>query len=334
MKAISLLSGGLDSTLATIIVAQQGVKVLAVKFLTQFGCDVGEGSSCGYDVSSLASRFGFEMKLCHMGDEYIEMVRNPKYGRGRNMNPCIDCRIIMLNWAKEYMKDADAQFVITGEVLNQRPMSQNREKMMVIEKETGLKGLILRPLSAKHFEPTIAEQNGWVDRERLLDIDGRSRRKQLELAKSLGLTEEEYGQPSGGCNLTDPGFSQRLGDLWAHYPNAGAADITLLKVGRHFWVGTECKIIVGRNEGENQALDFLFKDNDCIVTLEDVPGPTTLVRGKFGEDELRVAAALTFRYGDASDKARIKVDGRESFFLDFAKSEIEPLIQKAAAVSQ
>ncbi len=332
MRAISLVSGGLDSTLATILIAKQGVQVLGVKFLTQFGCDIGEGSSCGYDVSGLASRFGFELKLCHMGDKYIEMVRNPKFGRGKNMNPCIDCRIIMLDWAKEYMKDTGASFVITGEVLNQRPMSQTRERLNLVEKETGLEGLILRPLSAKELEPTIPEVKGWVNREELLSINGRSRKMQLELAKNLGLLSEEYGQPAGGCLLTDPGYSARLEDLWNHAPTAGAIDISLLRLGRHFWIGKECKIIVGRNQAENQMIDMLMQDLDCVVTLDDIPGPTTLVRGKFGESELKVAAALTFKYGDAIGQATIKVDGRESLNINIGETDIESLTKLATPV--
>jgi tRNA U34 2-thiouridine synthase MnmA/TrmU len=238
----------------------------------------------------------------------------------------------MLNWAKEYMKETGSEFIITGEVLNQRPMSQTRERLKLVEKETGLEGLILRPLSAKELEPTTPEIKGWVNREELLSINGRSRKMQMELARNLGLLPEEYGQPAGGCLLTDPGYSSRLEDLWTHQPRAGANDISLLRVGRHFWVGKECKVIVGRNELDNQMIELLMQDFDCILALEGIPGPTTLVRGKFGDAELKVAAALTFKYGHAEGEAIVKVDGRENLSVRVNSTELADLLKNAAPV--
>jgi tRNA U34 2-thiouridine synthase MnmA/TrmU len=294
IRAVSLLSGGLDSTLATILVVRQGVPVTGVKFLTPFGCDVGEGSSCGFDVTSVARRFGFELKLSPMGQEYVQMVKGPKHGRGKNMNPCIDCRIMMLSWAKEF----GADFIITGEVLNQRPMSQNRPMMDEVIKETGLEGYVLRPLSAKLLEPTVPELKGWVDRERLEGISGRSRKRQIELAHELGLTEEDFGQPAGGCLLTDPGYSTRLRDLWEFDPDAEMSDINLLKVGRHFRVDGESKIIVGRNESENGLIEGLSRWGDVLVKPKDVPGPSVLLRGRYDESAIPLAMGLTRKYSD------------------------------------
>lgn len=306
-KAISLISGGLDSTLSTIMVARQGVQVTAVKFLTNFGCDAGEGSSCGHDATSLAERFGFELKLCHLGDQYIEMVKNPPHGRGKNMNPCIDCRIMMLQWAREFMKESGAGFLITGEVLDQRPMSQHLAAFEEIERVTGLEGLILRPLSAKLLPPTIPEKLGIVDREQLGDICGRSRKRQYELAASYGITPEEYGQPAGGCLLTDPGYSRRLRDLWDHDPSAGANDINLLQVGRHFRANRQCKIIVGRNQLENEMIAVSARPGDVLMRTK-VPGPTTLIRGPHDQSILDVAAALTSKYSDGDGDVEVMVE--------------------------
>jgi len=300
VKAISLLSGGLDSTLSTLLVVRQGVAVTAVKFVTAFGCDAdGEGSSCGFDATSLASRFGFALKLCPMGEEYVDMVKAPAHGRGKNMNPCIDCRIMMLDWAKDLMRETGASFIITGEVLDQRPMSQNRPMLGEVEKESDLAGLLLRPLSAKLLPVTVPEREGWVDREKLEGISGRSRKRQLELAREFGLTTEEFGQPAGGCLLTDPGFSARLRDLWDHDPAAGISDIHLLKVGRHFRVNGSGKIVVGRNEIENSVIEGLRRRGDVLLKPKDVPGPNVILRtGAPDEALVAVAAALTCRYSD------------------------------------
>jgi hypothetical protein len=287
----------LDSTLAVKVILDQGVKVTALRFLTSFGCDAGGSGSCGHDVSGLAKQLGFEIKLCHLGDPYIDMVKRPKFGRGDNMNPCVDCRIMMLTWAGEYMRHTNAAFVFTGEVLNQRPMSQTREKFRVAEKETGLTGRILRPLSAKLLAPTTPELEGIVDREKLLEISGRSRKPQIELARQWGITD--FGQPAGGCLLTDPGYSARLKELWDHDSAAGAPDIALLRVGRHFRLTPACKAIVGRDEEENGVIESMARTGDALLTLRDHVGPSTLVRGTWGEDELRCAAGITVRYGDS-----------------------------------
>jgi hypothetical protein len=302
---VALLSGGLDSALAVKLCLEQGLRITAVRFMTHFGCDAGGGGSCGHDVTGLARELGIPIKLCPLGEEYIERVRNPKFGRGANMNICIDCRVMMLAWAGEYRLAVGADFVLTGEVLNQRPMSQTRERFGLIDRECGLEGRVLRPLSARLLAPTIPEIEGLVDRSRLLGLHGRSRKPQLELAARWGITD--YGQPAGGCLLTDPGYSHRLRELWDHDPAAGASDIMLLQVGRHFRLGPSVKAIVGRDEGENVTIEAYAEPGDALLGLADYVGPTTLVRGPCTEPELARAAALTVRYGDAPEGAEVTV---------------------------
>lgn len=307
-KAVALLSGGLDSMLAVRLILDQGIPVTGVRFLTHFGCDPVSSGSCGHDVEPLVKlwgHLGFTVRMSHLGQDYVEMVRHPRHGRGRNMNPCVDCRLMMLSWAREILEKEDAGFLITGEVLNQRPMSQTRERFRQIDRELGLEGLVLRPLSAKLLEPTRPECEGVVDRSRLLDISGRGRTRQYELAARYGITQ--IPQPSGGCLLTDPGYSARLRDLWEHDPQAGVLDINLLRVGRHFRAGPACKIIVGRDERENAALEAFRTSEDALVYLKDHVGPKTLVRGRWGPEEIRLAAGLTVRYGDVPGKAPAEV---------------------------
>lgn len=305
---VALLSGGLDSALAVKALTVQGVRVVAIRCMTNFGCDAGGGGSCGHDVTGLAKELGIEVKLCHLGEAYVDMVRNPKFGRGLNMNPCVDCRIFMLRWGAEYMQAAGGDFLVTGEVLNQRPFSQTRERFNQIDKELGLKGRILRPLSAKLLPETQPERDGLVDRARLFDIEGRSRKRQYELAKEWGITT--FGQPAGGCLLTDPGYSERLRELWDDDPQAGVIDIQLLRLGRHFRLGANVKAIVGRNKEENEAIELYVHPGDAVLALKDLMGPTTLVRGGATEAHLRRAAELTAHYGDAKGLPEVDVEVR------------------------
>lgn len=291
--------------LAVRTVLDQGIPVTAVRFITHFGCDPVTAGSCGHDVEPLVKMWGplgLTVKMCHLGQDYVEMVKNPKYGRGKNMNPCVDCRVMMLRWAAEMMRQTGAGFLITGEVLNQRPMSQTRDRFRQIDREVGLPGLVLRPLSAKLLEPTLPEQEGIVDRERLLAISGRGRTPQYELAKKWGITE--IPQPSGGCLLTDPGYSERLRDLWKHDPSAGVRDINLLRIGRHFRPKPECKIIVGRDENENRMIEAFASPGDVLLLAMDHVGPVTVIRGAHGLGDRRLAASITARYADVPDRTR------------------------------
>jgi tRNA U34 2-thiouridine synthase MnmA/TrmU len=307
-KAVALLSGGLDSMLAVRVILDQGIPVTGIRFITHFGCDPVTSGSCGRDVEPLVKAWGslgFTVRMSHLGQDYIDMVKKPKYGYGKNMNPCVDCRLMMLSWAREALDREAGGFLVTGEVLNQRPMSQTRERFRQIDRDLGLEGLVLRPLSAKLLPPTLAEQEGVVDRSRLLDISGRGRQRQYALAKEYGITD--IPQPSGGCLLTDPGFSARLRDLWDHDPAAGARDINLLRVGRHFRPSERCKVIVGRMEAENHALQAFRGPGDVLVYLKDHQGPMTLIHGPHGPEELTFAASLTVRYGDVPDKGPAEV---------------------------
>jgi tRNA U34 2-thiouridine synthase MnmA/TrmU len=301
-KAVALLSGGLDSLLAIKLILDQGIPVVAVRFMTHFGCDPVSSGSCGRDTEPLLKMWGplgLDIKLAHLGQDYIEMVRNPPHGRGRNMNPCVDCRLMMLEWGADLLRTHGAGFMITGEVLNQRPLSQTRPSLDLIARQSGLEGLLLRPLSAKLLPPTLPEIQGVVDRSKLLDISGRGRTRQYALAKAYGV--EEIPQPSGGCLLTDPGYSDRLRELWRFDPDAGGHDITLLRVGRHFRFSPATKVIVGRNQDENEMLEAMKTDRDVFVRLRDFVGPNTLVRGTITDDAVDFAARLTARYGDVPD---------------------------------
>lgn len=222
------------------------------------------------------------------------MVLHPAHGYGRNMNPCIDCRILMLNWAKDYMKLAGAQFLITGEVLDQRPMSQRRHSFSEIDRLTELAGLVLRPLSAQLLEPTTPERTGLVDRSRLGAISGRSRKPQLELARRFNITE--IPQPAGGCLLTDPGYSARLRDLIRYTPDPTPTDLNLLQVGRHFRLSATCKAIVGRDHEENLAIRSYPEPGDTLIEMHERLGPQTILRGACGPAEIALAGGITAAY--------------------------------------
>jgi tRNA-specific 2-thiouridylase len=305
-KAIALYSGGLDSTLAILVAMRQNIEVTAVTFLTHFGCDISDKSSCSKDPFAAAARFGFEVKLSHLADRFIEVVKNPKFGHGKNMNPCMDCRILMLQEAKSLMAMRGADFIITGEVLGQRPMSQRRDTFPRIDREAGLAGYVLRPLSAKLLKPTIPELDGIVDRERLLAFHGRSRKPQIALAAEFGLSE--YPAPAGGCLLTDPIYSHRLKELLESTPSPPLKDIQFLRVGRHFRIPGGGKIIVGRHEADNRAIDLIADSSDYyLLWVEGHGSPHTAADGTMTKDDLKLAAALCARYSDAKSLPLVDV---------------------------
>ncbi|UCH32486.1 MAG: hypothetical protein JSV05_03660 [Candidatus Bathyarchaeota archaeon] len=298
MRGLALLSGGLDSTLATKLLQEQGIDVVAINFKSPF-CLCGKGG-CG--AAGIAKQLGVHLKTITIGEEYLEMIRNPKHGYGKNMNPCIDCRIFMLKKAKEMLKELGASFLFTGEVLGQRPMSQHRKALEIIEKEAGLEGMILRPLSAKSLPETEAERKGWVDREKLLDISGRSRKLQLQLASDFGL--RDFPCPAGGCLLTSKEFAMKIKDLFKYNKQVTLNDISLLKIGRHFRFGKN-KIIVGRNEAENKQLMKLKQESDYFFEVPNCGSPITLLQGQKGKVAIEKAAALTLRYSDQKDDKAI-----------------------------
>lgn len=314
-KAIALYSGGLDSTLAILTVMRQGIEVKAVTFMNHFGCEISDRSTCSKNPYAAAARFGFEVKLCHLSDKFIEIVKKPKFGHGKNMNPCMDCRILMLREAREFMEMVHADFIITGEVLGQRPMSQRRDALDIIDRETGLRGLVLRPLSAKLLRVTEPEEKGLVSRDLLHGIGGRSRKPQMALARDYGLTD--YPAPAGGCLLTEPNYSFRLRELLAHDPDPSIEDLSLLRLGRHFRISPACRIIVGRDREENEALLQLAGERGIRIRVEGYGSPVALLRGACHETEIEIAASVCARYSDARHLSLVKVkvvDG-ESFSL-------------------
>lgn len=304
VKAVVLLSGGLDSTLAIHVVKAQGIEVVALNFVTVF-CRCTRGGSCKSEARKVSEALGIPIKVLNITDSFLKIVKRPKHGYGRNMNPCIDCRINMFRMAGEYMREIGASFVITGEVLGQRPMSQRKEAMRIIEREAGLEGLILRPLCARQLEPTVPEKLGLVDRQKLLDFKGRSRKGQIQLADIFEV--KDYPCPAGGCLLTDPGFAYRIKELFTHNPGATLSDVQLLKVGRHLRLNDSTKLVVGRGEEENLRIENLAQEGDTLLLMADVPGPLCLLRGNLTEEVLHQAAQLTARFSKVRSLPSVKV---------------------------
>ncbi len=309
VKAVGLLSGGLDSTLAAKLLQNQGIEVLGLNLYTGFCVTETRRRAGTYtretyrpnEALKAGGDIEVPVEIVDIAAEgYFDVIKNPRYGYGANVNPCVDCRIFMFQRAKKYMEEVGADFIFTGEVLGQRPMSQKRHPMHIIEEQSGLKGYLLRPLSAKLLEPTIPELDGRVDREQLMDISGRSRKPQLELAVKLGLTD--WAQPAGGCcYLTDENFARKFRDLFEHDPERELLkrDVNLLTLGRHFRLSERVKFIVGRNEAENNAIEREAEGAVLLNTPDEIPGPTTLVEGPAGDAELAVIARVTARYSDA-----------------------------------
>ena len=303
--AIALFSGGLDSSLAILLLLKQNIRVTAITFMTHFGCDLNDPSGCGQDPYPMAKKFGFEARLVHLGQKFVDIVRAPKFGYGKNMNPCTDCRILMLNEAKEFMESSGADFIVTGEVMGQRPMSQLKDKLNLVLNQTELKGKVLRPLSAKLLLPTEAELSGLVDREQLEGISGRGRKRQIELAEQLGL--DDYPAPASGCLLTDPGYSKRLRELMDHEGLSRMEDLSLLRVGRHFRLDENTRAIVGRNEADNHRIMALIIPDYVTLEAVEIGSPLTIVVGDQSEDNLRRAAQLTARYSAGKKEPTVEV---------------------------
>jgi tRNA-specific 2-thiouridylase len=302
---IALFSGGLDSALAILLIQKQNIKVTALTFLTHFGCDISDKSSCGGDPYPMAVKYGFTVKLVHLGEKFVDIVKSPRHGYGKNMNPCIDCRILMLQEAKRFMELTGADFVFTGEVLGQRPKSQMRNALNTISRESQLEGRLVRPLSARLLPETIPEKNGVLYRELLLGLSGRSRKPQLRLAKEFGL--EDFSAPGGGCLLTDPQYSIRLKDLLKFEPDFDVTDINLLRVGRHFRLSENCRLIVGRNERENDKIVENSRSSDILLEARDTGSPISLLLGNYDEQTLIRAASITARYCDLKNEPLVNI---------------------------
>lgn len=266
-KALVVFSGGLDSTLATRVMQNQGFEVTALTFVTPF-----------FDAEkaiAMANHLGIELIIKEITVDHLKIVKNPAHGHGKNMNPCLDCHAYMFRLAGELAVQDGYAVVATGEVMGQRPFSQNKQALMQVAKIAGMEGKVLRPLSAKHLSETEYEKEGIVDREKLLDLEGRSRKPQIALAKEFGIVG--YPTPAGGCLLTEPGFSDRLKDLFEHHPEAGEDEINLLKAGRHIWSGDN-KVIIGRDKDDNQKMRTYFDPAKMIILkLKDYAGPNGLI---------------------------------------------------------
>lgn len=260
---------------------------------------------------SAAEKLGIELVVELVGQDYMDKVlRNPVYGYGKNMNPCIDCHAFMFRSAGRRMEELGASFIITGEVLGQRPMSQNRSALGAVDKLSGYRGYIVRPLSGRLLPPTIPEQEGWIKRDMLLDLSGRGRTRQMELARELGV--EDYPSPAGGCLLTEPNFSQRLRHIMKLMDQPCSDDIDILKVGRHFYLQEGLLLVVGRNQSENERLEVIARPGDQLLKVTDRPGPTGLIRSFSPIDidmHLEHAASIVSRYSDAKNEpiAKVKV---------------------------
>ena len=299
VRALGLLSGGLDSALAARLLIDQGIDVV--------GLYLESPTACRSSVREVAEHLGIPLITRQKGEAYARLLRAPRFGYGRNMNPCVDCRVFMFEMAKPVMEETGARFLFTGEVMGQRPMSQTRDRFHLIDREAGLQGWILRPLSARALDASEPERLGWVDRERLLGIVGRGRETQLALAEQLGL--KHYQSPGGGCLLTDPIFSVKLRDLFAHAgPEGGTlSEIELLRVGRHFRISDDLKIVLGRDAQENARLREFAGAGRELIEPQGFGGPTALVCGVLDDRSLGEAARLIRSFAPkAGPEARIR----------------------------
>lgn len=296
--ALAMISGGLDSTLAAKLVKDQGIEVIGICFKSNF---FGEKNAL-----RMVKQIDIPLEVVDFSDAHFEMVKNPKHGYGKNMNPCIDCHAMMMRYCGELLEKFHADFIITGEVLNQRPMSQNRSALDIVKNESGIGHKILRPLCAKNLNPTQMEIEGLIDREALMDIKGRNRRIQIELAEKWGILE--YPSPAGGCKLTEPNYSIRLKDILMHKENTSKKDLELLKIGRHFRVSKEAKIISTRTEEEGELLEQLLTGEDIMFLSMGYNGSTVAVIGEATNEDIEFAARATGRYCKGRDEKIVSIN--------------------------
>ena len=312
-KVVALLSGGLDSQLAIKMMQEQGFDVSAVAIKTPF-CDFDCGRGCGFEIRERADDLDVNLKTVYLGDEYIEKLKHLKHGIGAGFNPCIDCRSMMFDAAKKHMEEIGAEFIISGEVLGQRPMSQHAPALRTIENESDLVGKIVRPLSAALLPETDPEKDGLIKRENLGMIRGRTRRGQLDMAKKYGI--ENPPNAGGGCLLTEPHFGIKAKDLFSHTKNPTINDIDLLKIGRHFRLDEETKFIVGRNKDENEMIKAISLPGDILLEAKDFVGPVSILRGSNAKQHLKFASSITLRYSDAPNNEQAIVSIRDNDLVE------------------
>lgn len=298
IKALGLCSGGLDSILAAVVLQKQGIEVEWISFETPF---------FSADKAKKAARIvNIPLMVKDITHIYMQMLKNPNGGYGKNMNPCMDCHSLMFRLAGEIMGERGFCFLFSGEVLGQRPMSQTRPSLKYVEKHSGMRGYILRPLSARKLDETIPEKNGWVDREKLLDITGRGRKRQIELAGKFGITD--YPAPAGGCLLTDKGYCHRLKDLLKQKDNVTHNELMLLRFGRHFRTLSGTKIIIGRTMEDNENILACYDPHDdTMMKVNNYPSPVVLISGRASEGELYLAAAMCAGYSKLPEKVSVEV---------------------------
>lgn len=299
-RALAMVSGGLDSILAAKLIKDQGIEVIGVCFKSYFFNET--------NAKRMTEQIGIRLEVVDFTDEHFEMVKDPKHGRGKNMNPCIDCHAMMMRYSGELLKKFDADFIITGEVLNQRPMSQNRSALDIVKKESGFSDKILRPLCAKNLKETQMEIDGLVDRDKLLDISGRSRKVQMELAEKWGI--KDYPSPAGGCKLTEPNYSVRLKEILERKNNdVNAKDISLLRFGRHFVTPNGTKIIVSRTAEEGEHLKELLNKNDILFLVDKFNGAMVIIPegNNPNEEDITIACQIAVRYSKGKDESAVTV---------------------------
>lgn len=327
-RALALFSGGLDSILAAKVMQNQGIDVLALNFTSPFfGC-MPTGVDGEPDAARLARRYDIPYRMVPLGLEFLEMLRNPIHGYGSALNPCIDCKSFMLRCAGEMMAECGADFVFTGEVVGQRPMSQRLDTLNLIQRDCGLGGLLLRPLSARYLKPTVPEIEGWIDRESLPAFRGRGRKEQIALAASLGV--DEFPNPAGGCLLTEESYIPKVKDVLDNIASPSVRDFSILRTGRHFRASSGCKFVVGRDSRDNESILASIADGETSLRWADGAGPMVLLLGSADESAVSLAGRVLLRYTKApkGEKAKLSVqkDGERSelFMLnDMSGEELE-----------
>jgi len=321
MKAIALFSGGLDSTLAMKLIIDQGIEVLALNINTGFGSTKDRLEH----MQSMCEQVGAELKVIDIQNEFLqEVLFDPKHGYGKNINPCIDCHAKMFSVAKRIMEDEGASFLISGEVMGQRPMSQNKDALEMVLNESNCKGLLLRPLSAKMLAPTMAEINGWVDREKLEGIVGRNRERQLEMVKECGL--ENFESPGGGCLLTDANFAKKMFDFIKH-DSFEVKDIPLMKFGRHFRLSNGAKLVVGRNKEENEHFQNIENDQYFHIKTVGLPGPHAMLSKNADKTDIKLAVKIILTYckTKADESYDLEIEGKKIQGSPFnSREDVQP----------